>query len=105
MKLLKYSGGLQAKGFIDWLKMIERIFEYKDVPEDKKVKLVALKLKGRASAWWEQMKKTRQRKGKPKITNLEHMKKKNERAIPVFQLYSSPVPTTLEPSTREPIGG
>ena len=31
---------------------VERVFEYKDVSDDKKVKLVALKLRKYASIWW-----------------------------------------------------
>ncbi|XP_068645184.1 uncharacterized protein [Aristolochia californica] len=65
-----------AKGFIDWLQEIERIFEYKEVPENVKVKLVAIKLKGRASAWWEQLRRSRDRQGKVKITDWAKMKKK-----------------------------
>ena len=30
--------------FLDWLRTVERVFDYKDVPEEKKVKLAALKL-------------------------------------------------------------
>jgi hypothetical protein len=48
------SSTLQAEGFIDWLHEVEQIFDYKEVPNRMKVKLVAIKLKGRASAWWEQ---------------------------------------------------
>ncbi|XP_022897834.1 uncharacterized protein LOC111411547 [Olea europaea var. sylvestris] len=55
---------------------VEQIFEYKEVPDCVKVKLVATKLKGRASAWWEQLKRSRERQGKSKITNWEKMKKK-----------------------------
>ena len=35
--------------FLEWMQTVERIFEYKKVPEDKKVKLVALKLRKYAS--------------------------------------------------------
>ncbi|KAE8663201.1 putative Quercetin 3-O-methyltransferase 1 [Hibiscus syriacus] len=41
-----------------------------------KVKLIAIKLKGRASAWWEQLRRSRERQGKAKITDWEKMKKK-----------------------------
>jgi len=37
---------------LEWLHIVERIFDYKEVPEDKKVKLVALKLRKYASLWW-----------------------------------------------------
>ena len=65
---------MQAEGFIDWLNEIERIFEYKEVPDRDKAKLIAIKLKGRASAWWEQLKQSRERQGKTKITDWEKMK-------------------------------
>jgi len=32
--------------------MVERIFDYKDVPKDKKVKLFALRLRKYTSLWW-----------------------------------------------------
>lgn len=51
MELPDFSSTLQADGFIDWLNEVERIFDYKEVPDRVKVKLVAIKLKGRASAW------------------------------------------------------
>jgi hypothetical protein len=48
VELLEFSGTLQAEGFIDWLHEVERIFDYKEVSDRMKVKLVAIKLKGRA---------------------------------------------------------
>ena len=58
VELPEFSGTLQAEGFIDWLHEVERIFEYKKVSNRMKVKLVAIKLKGCASAWWEQLKRS-----------------------------------------------
>jgi hypothetical protein len=58
------------------LNELERIFEPKKVPDRDKVKLVAIKLKGSASAWWEQLKQSRERQGKAKITDWEKMKNK-----------------------------
>ena len=55
VELPEYSGSMQAEDFIDWINAVERVFKYKDVPEDKKVILVATRLQGRASAWWEQL--------------------------------------------------
>ncbi|KAE8672984.1 hypothetical protein F3Y22_tig00111832pilonHSYRG00073 [Hibiscus syriacus] len=74
--LPEFSGTLQAEGFVDWIDEVERIFEYKEVPDRVKVKLIAIKLKGRASAWWEQLRRSRERQGKAKITDWEKMKKK-----------------------------
>ena len=44
--LPEFSSTLQANCFIDWLNEVERIFDYKEVPDRVKVKLVAIKLKG-----------------------------------------------------------
>jgi hypothetical protein len=65
----EFSGTLQAEGFVDWLNELERIFEYKEVPNRNKVKLITIKLKGKGSAWWEQLKRSRERQGKAKITD------------------------------------
>ena len=48
----EFEGKLDPEEFLDWISTVERVFEYKDVPEDKKVKLVALKLQKYASLWW-----------------------------------------------------
>ncbi|GKA94535.1 putative reverse transcriptase domain-containing protein [Tanacetum coccineum] len=48
-------------GFIDWLVAVEEVFEFKEVPENRKVSLITTKLRGRASAWWQQLKVTRER--------------------------------------------
>ncbi|VFQ82763.1 unnamed protein product [Cuscuta campestris] len=69
MEIPSFSGTLQADDFIDWLNKVDRIFEYKDVPNRDKVKLVAIKLHGRASALWEQMRRSREKMGKPKIND------------------------------------
>jgi len=41
---LEFEGKLDPDDFIEWLQTVERIFDYKEIPEDKKVKIVALKL-------------------------------------------------------------
>ncbi|GJS92900.1 putative reverse transcriptase domain-containing protein [Tanacetum coccineum] len=66
---------LSLEGFIDWLVAVEEVFEFKEVPENKRVLLIATKLRGRASAWWQQLKLTRERVGKPRITSWQKMKK------------------------------
>ncbi|KAG6475521.1 hypothetical protein ZIOFF_064746 [Zingiber officinale] len=40
----EFHGHLQPEGFLDWLSAIKKIFEYKDIPDGKKVKLVATRL-------------------------------------------------------------
>nr|GFD29162.1 reverse transcriptase [Tanacetum cinerariifolium] len=66
---------IQPDEFIDWLNTVKRIFDYQDVPEDVKVKIVAIKLKRHASVWWEQLKLRRARENKYKIRTWEKMKR------------------------------
>ena len=47
-----FEGKLDPDDFIEWLQTVERIFDYKEIPDDKKVKIVALKLRKYASLWW-----------------------------------------------------
>jgi len=60
------------------MQTVERVFEYKDVPDDKKVKLVALRLRKYASLWWTNLWAKRVRNRKSKIQTWEKMKAKLE---------------------------
>ena len=71
----EFHGGLQADEYLDWINTVDEVLEFKQVPEDKRVALVATKLRGRARAWWQQVKKTRTLQGKGKITYWDKMKK------------------------------
>jgi len=42
VKILEYEGKLDPEECLDWLHTVERVFEYKNVPEDKKVKFGSL---------------------------------------------------------------
>jgi len=55
---------------------VERVSEYKDVSDDKKVKLEALKLRKYGSIWWSNALSKRARKGKDKIVSWRKMKEK-----------------------------
>ncbi|GKE40545.1 putative CCCH-type zinc finger family protein [Tanacetum coccineum] len=52
VKIQEFSGTLKAEEFIDSLNTVERVFEFKDAPQNRKLKWVAIKLKGQASAWY-----------------------------------------------------
>ena len=74
--LPKFHGSLSLEDFVDYLSTVERVFEYYEVLEVKKTKLVGIKLRGRALAWWEQVQVHRLRRGKPTVQAWEKMKKK-----------------------------
>ena len=45
-----FNGTFNIKEFLDWLAEMERFFDYKDILEERRVKTVACRLKGGASA-------------------------------------------------------
>ncbi|VFQ90422.1 unnamed protein product [Cuscuta campestris] len=40
-----FEGKNGSDDFLEWLETVERVFDFKDVPEEKKVKIVALKFR------------------------------------------------------------
>ena len=50
--------------FFDWLAEVDILFEYTEFLEDRKVKFVAYKLKGRTSIWWDRLREMRMREGR-----------------------------------------
>ena len=74
-EISEFHGSLQPEEFLDWLATVEEILEFKGVAENKRVPLLATRLRGRAIAWWQQLKLTHTRLGKAKIATWEKMKK------------------------------
>ncbi|GJX67976.1 putative nucleotidyltransferase, ribonuclease H [Tanacetum coccineum] len=70
-----FEGRIQPDEFIDWIHTVERVFDYQDVRDDLKVKIVAIKLKKHAFVWWEQLKLKRAHENKPRIRTWEKMKR------------------------------
>ena len=63
----EFEGHLNPDLFLDWLRTVEQVFDHKDVPNEKKVKFVALKLRKYSSIWWANVVAKRARKGKANI--------------------------------------
>jgi hypothetical protein len=82
-----FEGKLQPDEFVDWLQTVERVFEYKEIPEEKKVKIIVVKLKKHASIWWENLKKKREREGKRKIKTWEKMRRELTRKFLPVHYY------------------
>nr|GEW69470.1 hypothetical protein [Tanacetum cinerariifolium] len=68
-----FEGKSHPGDFIDWLYTIERVFDIKNLSDEQKVKLVAIKLKKNASIWWEHIIKQHSREGKGKIVSWGSM--------------------------------
>jgi len=78
---------------------VKRLFEYKDVPQHKKMKLVTLKLRKYASLWWKNVVTKRVKRGKMKIRNWEKTKSKLKGLflpplLPSRQLLQTPQSST-----------
>lgn len=65
---------MKGDEFSDWLNTEEKVFAYKDLTNNKKLKLEAIQLWGKADVYWEQLPKSSQRMGKLSITSWEKMK-------------------------------
>ena len=61
---------------LEWILIVEHVFDLKECAKKKKVKLVVVKLKGYGSLWWENLKRERKRTGKAKIRSWSKMKSK-----------------------------
>ena len=49
----EFQGSLQHEEFIDWVFTAKEVMEFKRVPEESKVPLIATRLQGRAAVWWQ----------------------------------------------------
>ena len=62
-----YEGNLDAEELLDWIRSMEKHFDYEDVDEEKKVKHTVTRLKGHATLWWDELQAGKRRKGKQNI--------------------------------------
>lgn len=50
----EFYDGIEVDEFLNWLATVEEILDYKEVPDNKSVPLVATRLCGRSATWWQQ---------------------------------------------------
>ena len=62
--LPNFNGTFNIDEFLVWLAEVERFFDYRDVLEELRMKSVAYRLKGGASAWWERVQSRWLREGR-----------------------------------------
>ena len=73
IKVPMYEGNLDTKELLDWIRSMDKHFDYEYVNEEKKVKQVVTRLKGHVALWWDEMQAERRSKGKQKIKNWGRM--------------------------------
>jgi hypothetical protein len=55
MDIPMYEGNLDVEEPLDWIRTLDKYFDYEDVEEDKKFKHVVTRLKGHAALWWDEL--------------------------------------------------
>jgi hypothetical protein len=50
-----YEGNLYVEELLDWIRSMEKHFDYEDVNEEKRVKHVVTRIKGHATLWWDEL--------------------------------------------------
>jgi hypothetical protein len=73
MDIPVYEGNLDVEELLDWIRALDKYFDYEDIEEDKKVKHVVTRLKGHATLWWDELQADRRCKGKQKIKSWDRM--------------------------------
>ena len=70
MDVPMYEGNLDAKELLDWIRSMDKYFDYENVDEGRKVRHAVTRLIGHAALWWDELQAERRRKGKQKIKIL-----------------------------------
>jgi hypothetical protein len=68
-----YEGNLDPEELMDWIRYMEKHFNYEDVNEERKVKQAITRLKGHATLWQYELQVERRGKGKQNIKSWDRM--------------------------------
>jgi hypothetical protein len=50
-----YEGNLGAEELLDWIRSMDKYFNYEDVDGEKRVRHVVTRLKGHTTLWWDEL--------------------------------------------------
>jgi hypothetical protein len=55
IKVTMYEVNLDDEELLDWIRSIDKHFDYEDFDEERKVKQAVTKIKGHATLWWDEL--------------------------------------------------
>jgi hypothetical protein len=73
IKVPMYEGNLDVEELLDWIRSMNKHFDYEYVDEERKVKYAVTRLKGHTTLWWDELQAERRSKGKQNIKNWDKM--------------------------------
>jgi hypothetical protein len=68
-----YEGNLEVEELLDWVRAMDKYFDYEYIEEENMVKHAVTRLKGHATLWWDKLQFDRRCKDKPKIKSWDRM--------------------------------
>jgi hypothetical protein len=55
MEVSMYEGNLDVEELLDWIRALDKYFDYEEIEDENKVKHVVTRLKGHAMLWWDEL--------------------------------------------------
>nr|GEZ21677.1 hypothetical protein CTI12_AA373220 [Tanacetum cinerariifolium] len=90
VEIPEYDGKLDPDEFVKWLRTVKCAFDYKKTSEERKVKIVAMKLRKYESTWCANTFTKRERLGKTKGKAWPKMKKLlKQKFMPSYYIHES----------------
>jgi DNA-binding transcriptional MerR regulator len=68
-----YEGNLNVEELLDWIRSMDKYFDYEDVDGEKRVRHVVTRIKGHTTLWSDELQAKRRSRGKQKIKNWDIM--------------------------------
>jgi hypothetical protein len=63
LNILEFQRDPQPEEFLDSVLVVEKVFEFNRIPDERRVSLVVYTFRERVAAWWQLLKQSRMRQG------------------------------------------
>jgi hypothetical protein len=73
MEIPMYEGNLDLEELLDWVRAMNKYFDYEEVDDKRMVKHAVKRIKGHATLWWDELQAERRRKENHKIKRWDRM--------------------------------